>query len=351
MKVQPSPMTRGRLKTRHIVLLVHLDEQRSVLQAAKAAHMTQPGASKLLAELEESLGVQLFRRHARGVEPTWYGEIMMRHARSALAEMDRAQDEIAALRSGLTGQVAIGAVVNPGMNVVPIAVASLKEHHPRVLVRIEIDNSEMLVRRLLSGELDIVVARLPGSHGVGELSFEGLAEEKHRVIARAGHPLAGKRRLDLGDLVDQPWILPPSGSVLRDRLDSTFVHRGLGPPRNVVETATLTVITSLLQRTDMLSALQEETIEPYCRAGLLTILPVTLAIRMEPFGIITRRDHQISPCAEALLKALREAAALMYAKPAATPAAGRVRAGRVRGATRAARVTAPAAAAPKKGRT
>ena len=44
-------MMRGRLKTRHIVLLVHLDEQRSVLRAAKAAHMTQPGASKLLADL------------------------------------------------------------------------------------------------------------------------------------------------------------------------------------------------------------------------------------------------------------------------------------------------------------
>ena len=103
MTRQANPMTRGRLKTRHMVLLVHLDEQRSVLRAAKAANMTQPGASKLLNDLEESLGVRLFKRHARGIEPTQYGEIMTRHARSALAEMDRAQDELAALRSGLAG--------------------------------------------------------------------------------------------------------------------------------------------------------------------------------------------------------------------------------------------------------
>jgi len=318
MRTPASPMRRGRLKTRHIVLLVHLDEQRSVLRAARACHMTQPGASKLLSELEESLGVQLFRRLPRGVEPTSYGEVMMRHARSALAEMDRAQEEIAALRSGLTGEVAIGAVVNPGMNVVPAAVVSLKERHPRVRVSIEIDNSDVLVGRLLKAELDIVVARIPGFHEAGELSFEPLASETHRVIARPAHPLAARRRLQLGDLVEQPWILPPSGSLLRERLDSLFAHRGFGPPRNVVETASLPVITSLLQRADSVAALQAETVDPYFKAGLLTVLPIALGLEMEPFGIVTRRNHRISPSAEALLAALRDAAAASYRHPNAT---------------------------------
>jgi DNA-binding transcriptional LysR family regulator len=323
VKAQANPITRGRLKTRHIVLLVHLDEQRSVLRAARAANMTQPGASKLLIDLEDSLGVQLFNRHARGVEPTWYGEIMMRHARSALAEMDRAQDEIAALKSGLTGQTAIGAVVNPGTSLVPTAVSLLKRRHPRILVGIEIDNSPTLVGRLLKGELDIVVARVLGSHGADELNFEALAGETHRVIAGAGHPLSGKRRLDLRDLVDQPWILPPSGSILRNRIDSMFIHRGLGLPRNLVETASLPVITSLLQTTDMVSALQEEIVSPYCSAGLLTILPLTLGIQMEPFGIITRRDHRMSPSAEAMLQALHDAAARTYAKSGAATLIGK----------------------------
>ena len=314
MNTQANPITRGRLKTRHIVLLVHLDEQRSVLRAAKAANMTQPGASKLLTDLEDSLGVQLFNRHARGVEPTWYGEIMMRHARSALAEMDRAQDEIAALKSGLTGQAAIGAVVNPGTGLVPAAVSLLKRQHPRILVRIEIDNSRLLVDRLLKGELDIVVARVLGSHGADELIFEALAGETHRVIAGAAHPLAGQRRLDLSDLVDQPWILPPSGSMLRNRIDSMFIHRGLGLPRNLVETTSIPVITSLLQTSDMVSALQEETVHPYCKARLLAVLPLTLGVQMEPFGIITRRNHQMSPSAEAMLQALHDAAARKYGK-------------------------------------
>ncbi len=312
MKPVVNAIARGRLKTRHIVLLVHLYEQRSVLRAAKAANMTQPGASKLLSELEESLGVPLFTRHARGIEPTWYGEIMMRRARSALAEMDRAQEEIAALRSGLTGKCAIGAVVNPATSLIPTAIASLKQRHPRILVSIEIDNSAALAARLLKGELDIVVARVPGAHAADELVFEAMAGETHRVFARTAHPLAGKRRLHLSDLVDQPWILPPSGSLLRSRIDSMFVHRGLGLPRNVVETASIPVITSLLESTDMVSPLQEGTIVPYCKSGLLAALPVTLGVQMEPFGIVTRRNHQMSPSAEAMLKSLHEAAARMY---------------------------------------
>ena len=249
MKPDINPMLRGRLKTRHIVLLVHLDEQRSVLRAAKAANMTQPGASKLLSDLEESLGVPLFKRHARGIEPTQYGEIMMRHARSALAEMDRAQDEIAALRSGLAGQCAIGAVVSAGTSLAPSAVVLLKQQHPRIRVSIEIDNSAALVDRLLKGELDIALARVSASHGADELTFEALAGETHYAIARATHPLAGKRHLGLADLADQPWILPPSGSLLRDRIDSMFVHRGLGLPRNLVETTSIPVIINLLQKT------------------------------------------------------------------------------------------------------
>lgn len=317
MTRQANPMTRGRLKTRHIVLLVHLDEQRSVLRAARAANMTQPGASKLLNDLEESLGVALFKRHARGIEPTQYGEIMMRHARSALAEMDRAQDEIAALRSGLAGQCTIGAVVSAGTSLAPTAIVLLKQQHPRIRVSIDIDNSAALVGRLLKGELDIALARVLDSHGADELIFEALAGETHHAVARAAHPLAGKRHLGLADLAEQPWILPPSGSLLRDRIDSMFVHSGLGLPRNLVETTSIPVIISLLQKSDMVAALQEVNVQPYCKAGLLAVLPLNLGVQMEPFGIITRRNHQLSPSAQAMLKSLHEAADTMYPKSSA----------------------------------
>jgi DNA-binding transcriptional LysR family regulator len=74
-------LTRSRLNARQLSLLVQLDEKRSVVHAAEAAYLTQPAASKFLTGLEDALGFALFTRHARGVEPTPYGEILVRHAR------------------------------------------------------------------------------------------------------------------------------------------------------------------------------------------------------------------------------------------------------------------------------
>src|SRR6266702_2622376 len=235
-ELHPKPLIRSRLKTRQLALLVHLDEERCVVRAAQAAGMTQPAASKLLREIEAGLDVQLFERHARGVAPTWYGEILVRHARLALSEINLAHEEIASLKAGRSGKAAIGTVMNPGTNLVPMAVARVKQKHPAILISVDIDFSKPLVERLLQGQLDMLVARVLDSHGAEALSFEPLADERHAVIAGRNHPLAGKPDLRLEDLVQQPWILPAPGSLVRDELVSVFLKRGLPLPNNIVQT-------------------------------------------------------------------------------------------------------------------
>jgi DNA-binding transcriptional LysR family regulator len=303
---------RSRLKTRQIALLVHLDDERSVLRAAAAAGMTQPAASKLLREFEEALQVKLFERHARGVAPTWFGEILVRHARSILSQISLAQDEIAALRGGLAGQASVGSVLSPGTSLVPMAIELVKQRRPGLLISIDLDYSKPLVKKLLQGDLDMVVGRILDSQGAEQLQFEPLAEEVHAVIAGAGHPLLGKRALSLKDLAGQAWILPEPGSVLRDRLIGVFVEQGLPLPTNVVQTTSLPVITSLLRTTRMVAVLPEAAVQPLCEAGVLAVLIKNLGVDIGPFGIVTRRDHRLSPGAQILLAALRETASRLY---------------------------------------
>jgi DNA-binding transcriptional LysR family regulator len=306
----------SRLKTRHLMLLLHLDEQGSVLRAAEAARMTQPAASKLLAEMEATLGVPLFERHARGVQPTWYGQVLIRRARSALLEISRAQEEIAALRDGRMGRAAIGTVVNPGTNLVPQAVADVKARHPDIMVRVDMDYSRPLVARLLDGQLDLVVGRILDAEGGMDLEFEPLADEPHSVIVRHGHPLSTVRKaVTHADLEAYGWILPPSDSVLRTRLETMFLERGLPGPRNVVETSSLPIITNLLRASDLLTALPVEAVAPYVQARQLAVLPLELGVGMECFGIIRRRGHQLSPAAQTMLEALRATARQLYAVP------------------------------------
>jgi DNA-binding transcriptional LysR family regulator len=303
---------RSRLKIRQLALLAHLDEQRCVLRAAEAMGMTQPAASKLLREFEDALQVQLFERHARGIAPTWYGEILVRHARSILSEISLAQEEIASLKSGLSGQASVGTVTNPGTNLVPAAVALLKRKHPGLLVGIELDHSRPLVEKLLQGQLDMLVARIMDSRGAQELHFEPLCDERHAVIAGAHHPLVGKTDVQLEDLADQPWILPPQGSVLRDRLRGVFLQHGLAVPVNVVQTQSLPVITSLLRETNSLVALPQDAVQPLIESGLLAVIVKDLGVEIGAFGIVTRKDYMLSPGALALLGCLRETAARLY---------------------------------------
>ena len=303
---------RSHLKTRHLVLLVELGRHGSIVHAAQAANLTQPAASKLLGELEHALGVQLFERLPRGVAPPWYGNVLIRRAGAALAEMDAAHQEIMELLSGLRGRVDIGTVLTPSTSLVPEAVNLLKSRHARVHVSISVDTSKILVQRLRAGELDIVIGRILDTEAAAELHFEPITDEPHSLIVRAGHPLLARSGLTLAELSLMGWILPPNGSILRDRLTAQFLSQGLEPPAETVETLALPVIANLLMGSDMLVALPLDLLQPYLQTGLLAVLPYELGIRMDMYGIVTRRHHQLSPGAEAMLATVREVAALRY---------------------------------------
>ncbi|MES3021846.1 MAG: LysR substrate-binding domain-containing protein [Pseudomonadota bacterium] len=303
---------RSHLKTRHLVLLVELGRHGSIMHAAEAANLTQPAASKLLGELEHALGVQLFERLPRGVAPTWFGHVMIRRAGAALAEMDAGHQEVMELLSGLRGRVDVGAVLTPSAGLVPETVNLLKTRQPRVLVSISVDTSKLLVQRLRAGELDIVIGRILDTEAAAELNFEPITDEPHSLVVRAGHPLMQRPDLCLPELARQGWILPPTGSILRDRLTALFLSHGLEPPAVTVETLALPVIANLLIGSDMVVALPRELTLPYQQSGLLDVLPFDLGLRMDLYGIITRRGHQLSPGAGAMLATLREVIARRY---------------------------------------
>lgn len=311
---------RSYLKTRHMVLLVELGRHGSIMRAAEAANLTQPAASKLLGEIEHALGVQLFERLPRGVAPTWYGNVMIRRAGAALAEMDAGHQEVMELLSGLRGRVDVGAVLTPSTSLLPTAVALLKSRYARVHVSIHVDASKLLVARLRAGDLDMVVGRILDTEVAHELDFEPITDEPHCLIARVGHPLAASTNLQLDELARHGWILPPSGSVLRDRITALFLSQGQEQPGETVSTMALPTIASLLRASDMVAPLPVELVQPYLDSGLLTILPFEMGLRMDMYGIITRKHHQLSPGAEAMLVALREIVAQRYPACAAVQA-------------------------------
>lgn len=300
---------RSHLKVRHLMLLEELGRNDSIAQAAEAAGLTQPAASKLLGELEYALGVKLFQRLPRGVQATEYGLIMIRRAGAALAVIDAAHQEVMQERGGIGGCVRIGAVLTPAVRLVPNAVQRLKASHPRVRVAAMADTSKVLVGQLRAGQLDLVVGRILDTSVAPELKFEPISDEPHSLVVRAGHPWLARPDLTLAELAAGSWILPPPG-MLRDRLTVLFLSQGLELPVDVIESMALPMIAPLLEASDSVVALPLDPVGPYLDTGRLVLLPMKLDLRDDVYGIITRREHHLSPAAAAMLDALRAAAGI-----------------------------------------
>ena len=276
-------------------------------RAAAAARLTQPAATKLLRQVESILDVKLFERHVQGMAPTPYGAILLRHARKALSGIRHACEEITALESGFAGRATVGTELGAGTHIVPMAIARVKQRYPSLLVGTEIGSSRELVKRLLQGQFDIVVGRFQPAGCAEDLLYEPLAtDEPHVIVAGAEHPLASGQGLELEDLIDHPWILPPEGSLVRARLFSLLIERGLGLPTNIVEALSLPAITSLLQCSHYLAVLPEQAVQSCCEAGILKVLVRNLPLGIGGFGLVTARHYKLLPGAQCLLNTLRE---------------------------------------------
>ncbi|MES3022170.1 MAG: LysR family transcriptional regulator [Pseudomonadota bacterium] len=306
--VNPNWFLKARLKTRQLLLLIALDDHRNIHRAADELHMTQPAASKQIKDLEDMLDVRLFDRLPRGMEPTIYGETMIRHARMALTSLSLAHDDIVALKAGLVGQVEVGVIMTPAMALLPRAIARVKQQAPLLRIGVQLEHSSLLIDRLRRGTLDFMIGRILERDDSGGLVYEELSEEGVCAVVRVGHPLLEADKLTLAEIAPLPWILPPRGSILRHRFDMMLRKAGVAPPVDVVDTTALLLITSLLAQTDSLHAMPVEVARYYASLNVLRILPIDLPCKMDPFGIIRQENHLLSPGADLLLSAVRRVA-------------------------------------------
>lgn len=303
------PRARTRLKTRQMNLLVALDDVRNIHQAAVETDMSQPAASKMLKDIEEIFGVPLFERRPRGISPTPYGNAVIRHVRMALSCLSQAQESVATMQAGLSGQVNVGAIITPCPSLIPQAIIRTKREAPKLCISFEVSTSNDLVARLKLGQLDFVLGRLMEQEDEPDLTYEDIARETECVVARVDHPLMSRQDLALKDLVDAGWILSGRGSILRNRFDMMFRRAGLEIPSNTVDTTSVLVVMNMLIHTDFLHIVPVDVAHFYMRSGEIAILPIEVPCTMENYGIILQRDQFLAPGAHLLLKHMRDVAA------------------------------------------
>ena len=296
-----------RLKTRQLLLLAALDTHRNLGRAATAMHMSQPAATKLLQQVEDSMGVPLFIRQARGMAPTAAGEVLVRYAKQVLTDFGTARHEMAALQAGLSGVLRIGSVPGAVPELVAPSLIEYKRRHPKVAVSVMVETSNVMLAQLGRGEVDLMLGRLTPGNDAEAFDCTQLLGESQVVVARTGHPVFLNAAPSLAELLGWPWILQPAGSPQRGHFESALHQAGLHPRLDITETASTIVITALLEISDMLAVMPLSQANHYARHGLLRVVPLDLPVHVPPIYLVTRRDRMLSPAALAYVEQLTPA--------------------------------------------
>lgn len=296
---------RTRMRVRHLELLDTLGETLNIHKAAPRLNLSQPATSKLLQELEELYRTPLFERLPRGLRPTSAGEAAIRRARQVLHEIGDSLVETHLVASGASGRIRVG--------VVPAALATLyerilREAHkqmPQLVINVTEGSLEGLLASLQRKELDLVLARLSPETQQQPFSTETLYSESLSLVVRAMHPLSKKRRLKIGELTNQSWILPPESAPVRQEIDRIFMQTGLARPSAWIESTSLLLTETVIANSDCVAAMPHSVAKLYQSRGQLKILNPDFVVHMPPIGVIRREADLVPPFVEQFLALIR----------------------------------------------
>ncbi len=214
-------MQRDTVLNVHLHQLAYLREavrQGSLTRAAAALGVSQPALSQALAELERRLGVALFERVGRRRVLTAAGEEVDAFARRVLAEADGLSQRLAAYRRGRGGTLRVGMIDAASLYVLPEVVRAYREQHPAVELRVTVEASGDLLRRLRERELDL--AFVVGPVTEPDLAAVEVAREPLYLYAPPD---------DDGTPEGARWVLYPEGSRTRRIIDAALAQAGIRP--------------------------------------------------------------------------------------------------------------------------
>jgi DNA-binding transcriptional LysR family regulator len=284
----------------------------SMNKAARQLNTGQSAISRSISELEQTIGVRLLDRNPQGVEPTQYGRALLSGGVAAFDDLRRALKTIEFLADPTAGEVRIGSSALLGASFVSALVDQLSRRHPGIVFHLLTGHVPALHRELVERNVDLLIVRRFGPIADDRLDFEFLFEDSYVVAAGVQNPWVRRRKIELADLANESWVLPPQGSVIASVVAEAFRAKGLNYPRTTVITESPEVRTSLLASGRYLAIYPASALRFSAKRPEIKVLPVKLPMARLPNGIVTLKDRALGPVAQLFIDCARE-----FAKPLA----------------------------------
>lgn len=203
------------LSLRDLEYAVAVARERHFGRAAEACGVSQPTLSEQLRKLESILGLALFERTKRTVEPTVRGAVVLQQAEALLASARLLLEDAHRSAQPLSGELRLGVIATLGPYYMPSVIALGRDRFPRLALRLRESTTDELLAALRNVELDAVLVALPVP--LDGLVAEPLFFEPFRLACPSTHELARRERVGVLDLKRGPLLLMEDGHCLRDQ--------------------------------------------------------------------------------------------------------------------------------------
>ncbi|MCG6113101.1 MAG: LysR substrate-binding domain-containing protein [Paracoccus sp.] len=291
------------IKLRHLRAFLDIAANGSLTATARAQGITQPALSRSLAELEDLLGARLFLRQGRRLGLSEAGTAFRDTASHALQLLDAGA---AALRPGAApGRLRVGVLPTAAGRLFPRIALAFAARAPQVILAVETGPHSHLVTLLRTGEIDLMIGRMPDARDMSGLRFDHLYEDRIALVSRAGHPLIGERVE--AALTTCPLILPPQSALIRRAVEDYLLTRDLRRSP-IIETAALAVGLGVLAASDALWFISHGVITDELARGALVEWPTGASSLAGAVGMTLRQAETPGPALDLLVRLTRQLA-------------------------------------------
>jgi LysR family hydrogen peroxide-inducible transcriptional activator len=292
------------LKLKDLRYLVAVADTRHFGQAAARCFVSQPTLSAQLKKLETYLGVQLIERQPRRIKLTESGEAIVARARRILA----ASDEIVTLarnqRDPLSGRLRLALLPTIGPYLLPLVAGRIHEALPRIDLLLYEYQTEPMLERLQSGDIDAGILALP-VQGDG-LVQQQLFAEPFVVALPSSHPLARRSSLKVSDLDDETLLLLEDGHCLRDQALAVCSH-GASQEKQDFRATSLETLRQMVASGSGITLLpQLASRGAYGTAQGVAIVQFAKPAPSRSVGAIWRKSTARGPALDAVCKVIRD---------------------------------------------
>lgn len=298
-----------RIKLRDLHVVLAIAEAGSMAKASQKLSISHPVVSKTISDLERTLGVKLFERTSQGVELTRYGAAMLKCGVNVFDEMRQGLREIEFLTDPTSGELAIGCPEIMNAGIIPTVSERLLRQHPRLQLRVvhaDIGLSQFDLLR--ERKVELLVGRLPDPFVEDDLVFEPLLQEPFVAVVGIDSSWARRRRIELADLMEESWVLPPYDSTPGGIISEIFSASGLKPPRPSIATLSIQLTTTLIATGKFVGILPNSVAQFSARRVGLKLLPAKIPLTHYAIAILTLKNRTPGSLAKLFIEHARTVA-------------------------------------------